>query len=374
MMEGYILAGRNIPESEFKEKFKNIYGAEELSEFENLFRNNFIREEDFKAIASFGANALRLPFNSRLVESGPFEYDKKGLEILRNCLSWAHKYKLGVILDLHAVSGAQNIDWHSDSRGEALFWTNEEYQKRACALWEKIAGEFKDFPGLLGYDVLNEPVPAQGRKDTSSLKALYKNIIKVIRSVDKRHCIFLEGDNYAQSIDFLQDLVRDDICASIHTYLPLNYVFNFTPFLKFPGKIDSWQWDEAALRKHLEPYYKFSIKNKTKIFVGEFGINWRSGLWGELDWLGSILKVFEDFGFGYTYWTYKAVANNCFPDGLYQYIENNEYIKREGPVYGWENYLLRWGREKARIADFWLTKNFSANTRLISRLKKSFEK
>lgn len=374
MMEGYILAGRNIPESEFKEKFKNIYGPRELSEFENLFRANFIREADFKQISELGANAIRLPFNYSLLEPKPFFYDEAGFKILADCLIWAQRYNLKVILDLHAASGAQNIDWHSDSRGKALFWPDEVNRERAIRLWERIADRFKDFPALLGYDLLNEPMPAQGGADPESLKKFYKAAIKSIRNIDNRRLIFLEGNDYAQDIYFLEDLIDEKIHISIHTYQPLNFVFNFTPFTSFPGKIDGQFWDEAAISKCLEPIYKFSRKYKVKIFVGEFGVNWRGGLWGELAWLESILKTFDDFGFGYTYWTYKAIANNCFPDGLYQHIENNEYIKREGPDYGWENYLSRWGREKARIADFWLSENFSANAKLASVLKKSFKK
>jgi len=374
MMEGYILAGRNIPESEFKEKFKNIYGPRELSGFENLFRANFIGEVDFKQISELGANAIRLPFNYSLLEPKPFFYDEAGFKILADCLIWAQKYGLKIILDLHAASGAQNIDWHSDSRGKAAFWSDKVNRERVIRLWERIADRFKDFPGLLGYDLLNEPMPAQGGANPESLKKFYKAAIKSIRGIDTRHLIFLEGNNYAQEIYFLEELIDEKVHISIHTYQPLSFVFNFTPFISFPGKIDGQFWDEEAISKYLEPIYKFSRKYKVKIFVGEFGVNWRGGLWGELGWLESILKTFDDFGFGYTYWTYKAIANNCFPDGLYQYIENNEYIKREGPDYGWENYLSRWGREKARIADFWLSENFSANAKLTSVLKKSFKK
>jgi hypothetical protein len=177
---------------------------------------------------------------------------------------------------------------------------------------------------------------------------------------------------WAQNIDFLKDLIGENIWVSIHAYQPLNYTFNFSRFTGFPGKIDGSLWDKSSIRKYLEPYFVFSTKNKVNIFVGEFGINWRGGYFGELEWLKSILKTCEDFGFGYTYWTYKAVSGSVFPDGLYQYFQNNKYINRLGPIFGWETYLKFWGREKKEIVDFWKTANFVPNKNIIAVLENSF--
>lgn len=370
LMEGYILGGRNIPESEFKKEFKKIYGQEELKDFERIFRDNFIKEEDFKNISLMGANSIRVPFNFRLIEKKPFVYSQDGLSYIDKVLSWAEKYNLGVILDLHAASGSQNCDWHSDSQGKALLWEDETYQERTYSLWEEIASRFKDSPVLIGYDVLNEPVISN--KYINRLKKFYQKVIRRIKAVDKKHSIFIEGNKWAQDIDFLKDLIESNISISIHTYQPLNYTFNFRPFYKFPGAIDGQLWNLRKMFEYLKPYADFSKRQKVKIYVGEFGINWRGGYWGELEWLESMLKVFEEFGFDYTYWTYKAVSQSSFPDGLYQYIPNNNFIRKEGPTLGWENYLLLWKKEKGKIMDFWQTKNCVANEQLIFKLKQFF--
>ncbi|MEI8350480.1 MAG: cellulase family glycosylhydrolase [Candidatus Omnitrophota bacterium] len=371
LMEGYILGGRNIAESTLKRQFEKINGKSELEVFSRLFRENFIQEEDFKNISAFGANTVRLPFNCRLIEPKPFRYSNTGIGYLKKALSWAEKYNIKIILDLHAAQGAQNEDWHADSGGKALLWEKKTYRERMCALWEVVASACKDEPALLGYDLLNEPV--LGERSTDIVKRLYQQTIARIRAIDTEHTIFLEGDIWAQRIDFLKELIADNICISIHAYAPLEYTFNFTPFYKFPGQIGNTFWDANCIRKYLEPYAAFSRKNNVMIFVGEFGINWRGGLWGELEYLKSMLKTFEEFGFGYTYWTYKAIAHHAFPDGIYQAIANNPYIKREGPLYGWENYICNWRKEKQAITAFWQTKNFTPNAALIETLKTFFE-
>lgn len=370
LMEGYILGGRNIPESGFKRDFRKAWGEKGLREFERRFRDNFIREEDFKNIALTGANTVRVPFNYRMLETRPFSYSREGFSYLDKALSWAEKYGLGVILDLHAACGAQNCDWHGDSHGRAGLWENREYRERTYCLWEEAAGRFKDRAALTGYDVLNEPVIAAER--AGELKRFYKEAIRRIKRIDSGHIIFIEGNLWATQIDFLADLLGDNIEISIHTYEPLNYTFNFMPFNKFPGVVNGALWDKKRLHEYIDPYADFAKKHKTRIYVGEFGINWRGGFWGELDWLKGILDAFEEAGFDYTYWTYKAVAGGVFPDGLYQYLGNNAYTRREGPVLGWENYIRLWKEKKEDIVSFWKTVNFIPNQKLLRLLSGYF--
>ena len=110
------------------------------------------------------------------------------------------------------------------------------------------------------------------------------------------------------------------------------------------------------------------------MFVGEFGVNFRGGYFGELDWLRDCLEIFEEWGFSWTYWTYKAVANSVFPDGLIQYRENPPWVRREGPVYGWENYYDLWGKNKREIIQSLNSENFSENKEIIDILKEYFDK
>jgi hypothetical protein len=95
-------------------------------------------------------------------------------------------------------------------------------------------------------------------------------------------------------------------------------------------------------------------------------------VWGELAWLKAIISLFEEYGFDYTYWTYKAVAHHAFPDGIYQAIPNSKFVNRQGPMYGAETYARLWKKEKKELLDFWHTKNFTPNQLIIDTLKSFF--
>jgi len=368
LMEGYILGGENFPEHKFKERFKSIYGSRGLDEFEKLFRTNYVTRNDIKIISESGANCIRVPFNYRLIEKAPFKYSREGVSYLKRLFRWAGEFNLKVILDLHAAPGGQNSDWHSDSTGKALLWKNRVYRNRTYALWEYLADTFKKEISLSGYDLLNEPVV--NKEKIGLLKDVYASLIKIIRGVDKEHIIFLEGHSWAQEIDFLGDLIGDNIWVSIHAYQPINFTFNLRPGFRYPGLIDGKLWNKDRLREYFKKYIDFSRKFKVPVLVGEFGVNYRGGYWGELKWVRDVISIFKESNFSWTYWTYKAVANRIYPDGLYQYLDNSSVVQRQGPVYGWENYYSLWKKDKKDILHSWKTENFTANKLLINLIKK----
>jgi len=360
MMEGYILGGRNIPEQEFKKTLATRQGSIELREFTNLFRDNFIQEEDFKIIKGLGFNCVRIPFNFRLIQ------DKQGFGYLERAVNFCNKYRLWAILDLHAAPGSQNEDWHSDSLGEALLWRDKRYQAQFIQIWQFLAQRFKNEEAVAGFDILNEGV-CRSRKITLGL--LYRQIVRAIRKIDVNHIIFLEGNMYATDIEFMGKPWDDNLAYSIHFYMPLEFTFGFVRNLCYPGKMGNVYWSKARLRQTLNRYYRVKKKWNVPIYVGEFGQNSRCAYCHkEFNWLSDTLNLFKQFGFNWTYWTWKAVAQGVYPDGIYQYQGNPAWVKREGPISGWETYYSLWKRQKKEICASWRTDNFILNKPLSSLL------
>ena len=374
MMEGYMMYGRNIAERDFKAAFEKALGKDALEDFTRSFRETFVREEDIKLIRDWGANCIRVPFNYRLIEfeDRPFSFNEEGLGYLDNVVKWCEKYGIYCILDMHAAPGAQNPDWHSDcSDSKPQFFMYELNTERYLRLWHFLAGRYKGVSAVAGYDVMNEPVVNFDKEHM--VKALYDKVTAEIRDVDKKHIIFLEGNFWAQRLDFLGKPKDKNTAFSIHVYPPTDFTFNWETDLEYPGRADfGFIWNKAKLDFFARQYKRLIGKVGVPLYVGEFGVNWRGGGFGEGEWVKDCLSVFEKHGFHWTYWTYKTIANSVFPDGIFRYTKNPAWVNRKGPLSGWETFSSLWPKEKGSMIFSWRTENFKKNDKLYSLLKKNF--
>ncbi len=356
MMEGYFMHAPNTAEQLLKKQWKKELGEKSLREFEYQFRSNFITESDMKQVAAWGFNSLRLPFNYRLIEDG-------GLVFIDKAISWAKKYGVYLILDLHGAPGAQNHDWHSDSLGKAELWTKKKNRHKVYQIWEFLADRYKDEPIIAGYDVLNEAV----MNDVPLLNEFYRETIKAIRRCDKKHILFIEGNRWAQVIDVLDDFSDDNWLYSIHYYEPPEFSFNLVPHLRHPLK----GFGPADIRRRMEAYAKFAKQKNRPMHVGEFGVNYRQGLFNEDKYVADVLKAFKEFGFHWNYWTYKSIKHFMHPDGILSYYPNPPWVNRPGPRYGWDNWVALWPTRKKEMTASWRTEAFDLNDKILQVLKAS---
>lgn len=365
MMEGYIMQAPNIAVRQFKKNFSAALGAKALKDFEKSFYSTFIQEKDFQHIAKLGFNCVRLPFHHGLIETKPYCYDRQGLGYIDRALSWARKYKLYVILDLHGAAGCQNQDWHCDSLGCSDLWQKRSYQRRTFALWKFLAHRYKDNPVVAGYDILNESVV----DDAHALNAFYKKAIKAIRSADKNHILFVEGNKWATNIECLADFDDDNWALSIHFYHPIEFTFNLVPSLSYPFRYKETTWNKAMVRRMVEVYAKEARRRKLPVLVGEFGVYNRDNHFNETSYLKDTLSAFKKNGFHWTYWTYKAIKNTMFPDGILSYYPNDLWVNRQGPISGWDTYACFWKKCKKEIMASWKSENYTTNTKVLKVLQ-----
>jgi hypothetical protein len=369
MMEGYMTGGRDIPESRIKADFERVLGSDALADFVRSYRDAFITEDDIETIKRWGANCIRVPFNYRLIEheDRPFSLNDEGLGYLDKVIEWCDRHDIYCILDMHAAPGSQNHDWHSDCNGAPDLFYNEFNKDRYLRLWYFLADRYRDSSAIAAYDILNEPVVPLS--DEWRVKDLYEKATKEIRSAGDRHIIFLEGNVWAQRLDFLGKPSDDNTAYSIHAYPPTDFTFNFVQGQRYPGKSQGLMWDKSKFEILAKPYRIFADLVKVPLYVGEFGVNARDGLYGEVEWVRDVVDVFKRNYLHWTYWTYKTVANYIYPDGLYRYVNNPPWVNRAGPVSGWETFAGLWKKDRNRIVSSWRTENFQLNEKILAVLK-----
>jgi endoglucanase len=194
-MENFI-TGYPANEEAQRQAIRQVLGNDKYEFFFDRFLEYFFEGDDAQFIASLGLNLLRLPVNYRHFESDrePFVIKEEGFKHLDRVIDLCAQQQIYTIIDLHALPGYQNQDWHSDNpTHKALFWQHKHFQDRVVHLWEVLANRYKGHPWVAGYNPINEP----GDPSEEMIVSFYQRLYQAIRAIDPDHILFLEGNRYS---------------------------------------------------------------------------------------------------------------------------------------------------------------------------------
>ena len=283
--EGYQLhiPGFGSPTS-IRNKIIDLIGQQSADQFFQLYRENYVKEDDIAQISALGFNSIRLPFNYRLLspEYQPGIFLEEGFQVIDQLLRWCEKYRLYLILDMHCAPGGQNKDNISDSDGiEARLWTDPSNKDRTIEIWQKLAERYSDEEWLGGYDLLNEPVLPPGYPNTD-LRILYMKITQAIREKDTNHIIFIEGNWYATDFNSLTPPFDVNMVYSFHKY-----------------------WNENT-QQSIQSYLNIRNTHHIPVWLGESGEN-------SNPWYSDCVRLMENNNIGWCWWTHKKVETITSP-------------------------------------------------------------
>ena len=206
LIEPWMLAVAGKPGSPpdaytLTESLKSRFGAAEGERLMDLYRENWMRERDWRLIPTFGFNLVRLPIDYRLLEDDarPKALRPDAWQWLDRAVDAAEAHGLYTILDLHGAQGGQTPNDHTGRAGQNKLWGSEENQSRVAWLWTKIARRYRDRSAVVAYDTLNEPYG--GTKP--EIKRVFERSLAAIRSVDPTKLVFAHG--FYDGFDFFGD-------------------------------------------------------------------------------------------------------------------------------------------------------------------------
>jgi endoglucanase len=283
--EGYMLRipGYGSPTS-IRNLIADLLGPQLTDQFFQVYRANYVSEEDVARIAEWGFNSIRLPFHYALLTppDQPGVYLEEGFQLFDRVVDWCRKYRLYLILDMHCAPGGQNKDNISDSDGiEARLWTDPAQQDRVVEIWRRIAERYAQEEWVGGYDLLNEPVLPTGHS-TTELRLLYMRITQAIREVDPNHMIFIEGNWYATDFSNLTPPFDTNLCYSFHKY-----------------------WNEPT-KPTIQYLLDIRRRYRTPLWLGESGEN-------SNPWFGACIRLMEENEIGWCWWTHKKLRTTTSP-------------------------------------------------------------
>ena len=335
-----------------RQMMAEVLGEEKAQFFFERMLDYFFAEGDAAYLKSLGTTVVRLPLNYRHFESDaqPFQYNEKGFARLNQALEWCEKYGLYVILDMHAVQGWQNTDWHCDnSTRHTLFWQHPHFQDRFVALWEEFARRYRGRSVIAGYNVMNEPVTnapygrfgSRYQPNWDVINRVYRRVVEAIRAIDPHHIVFLEGDYFSSQFDGLDAPFAPNLVYSSHNYNP----GGFGPG-PYPGVINGEYWDRSKQEKIFFSHSgtRFALKYNVPLWVGEFGAAYNGPAQEIPDRLRALddqLSVYNENGIHWTMWTYKDI----YVMGWVQTDPSSSYVRLISPVLE---------AKKALATDFWM--------------------
>ena len=284
--EGYMWKfgpGAESPR-EIEQLVLNLLGSDGSREFWIEFRENFISEKDIALISASNFDHIRLPINSRILMKEDGSISESGFLLIDRIVNWCRKYDLLVLLDLHGAPGGQtgtNID--DSPNGKPELFMEQRYWRQTVRLWQVIAERYAKEQTVLGYDLLNEPLPNEWQDIyAEDLVRLYREITAAIRSVDVDHLIMYEGTHWASNWEVFTEV------------LDPNSVLQFHKYWNAP--------DLASIQRYIDTGARLNLP----IYMGESGEN-------NLEWLYTAFRLFESQGIGWNFWPWKKVETITSP-------------------------------------------------------------
>jgi hypothetical protein len=279
--EGYMFLFEHGPASprEIEQFFTELVGPEQADAFWHEYRRQYITEKDIQFIKDSGFNSVRVPLHYKFfVEGG------EGWELLDRVVEWCHKAGLWVILDMHCAPGGQtgtNID---DSSGYPWLFEDPRDQQLTIDIWKHLAQHYRDNPAIVGYDLLNEPIPPFPSLDLYNvrLEPLYRRITTGIRQVDTNHMIILGGSHWDSSFKLFWAPFDRNAMYTFHKYWT-------TP-------------DLTAIKEYLDLRELFNAP----IWLGESGENTD-------EWIRQFTTLLEANHIGWCFWPYKKMERSSAP-------------------------------------------------------------
>jgi endoglucanase len=268
LLEGGPAAPREI------EAFSNeLIGPAESAKFWREYRDAYITRRDIDYLRRAGFNSVRIPLHYKFFLPGG-----DGFALLDRVIAWCREAGLWVILDMHCAPGGQtgtNID---DSWSYPWLFESPPDQDLTVDVWRRIAAHYRDETAILGYDLLNEPIPhfPQLQKYNSRLEPLYKRICSAIREADTNHVIILGGAQWDSNFKVFGPPFDRNVMYTFHKY-----------------------WT-APKKDVIQEYLDFRDRYNVPIWLGESGENTDQ-------WIEQFVRVLEENEVGWCFWPYKKM-------------------------------------------------------------------
>ncbi len=295
---------------------------------------------DAERMRGFGFNLLRLPITWSALEPARGEYDRAYLDRIANVVKLCRTHDILVLLDFHQDAFSKEIGqdgaprWVLDrllgpGNYPYLGGPLEDLGARRLHVatleafrqfFRNVAGAQDDFAaaarvlarrfardrGVLGYEIMNEPLAALlGADGEQALLDFHVRVTRAIRTVDRRHVVVFEPDT-VRNFTNQAPLPAAPFPDARALYAPHIYtgVFDATDFST---------GDTTLLAPSMENAAAEAAAWDAPLFVGEYGID--PGHPYANEWITAQLDLQDRLRAHSTFWLWEEISSGHW--GLY---------------------------------------------------------
>ncbi|MBE6061922.1 MAG: beta-glucosidase [Clostridium sulfidigenes] len=314
-----------------------------------MHRAEYISERDFARIKKIGMNSVRIPIPYFIFGNRPPFIGC--IDELDRAFSWAEKYDLKILIDLHTVPMSQNGFDNGGLSGVCKWAHLPEEVDFVLDVLEKLAKRYGHRKGLLGIEPINEPV-SEEIWESLGVQKRYPPVDKQLAEGSRPISFEWLTTFYDRAAERILPNIGDDKFIVFHDGFRLNAWEGYLTQKKYKGRVilDTHQYlmiaEATGCEQSLEGYKKFieehfekelaKVQEYVPVVVGEWcifnsfcvGADTKGGqsvlngvdtsdatevspevkkdVYMQLSEMQ--LKVWEK-GSGYFYWTYKMLLD-----------------------------------------------------------------
>lgn len=287
-------------------------------------------EKEYRMLKEHGFNVVRFLVFWEAIEPEENKYDESYMSKLKEHIKILNDLDISVIIDIHQdvfnkkFTGngfpdwalpknlpkfTQQRVWYMNYTQKAViasyknFWKSEKLQQKYVDMVVYLHEQVKEFPNILGIDLMNEPFPTLPfifSFEKNKLSKLYLSIQTELQYKKNRLPLFFEPA--IQTSAGLPSYVKCFGALSFKRYIPHYY----SPFCHNKGEyraIDKWLMKIALNAKARESQLLGS-----PFIIGEFGYGYNVG--NRVAAIKDFMKIADTHAMSWTWYTYDRESDS----------------------------------------------------------------
>ncbi len=217
----------------------------------------------------------------------------------------------------------RTLDWavqNATDAGLAVILDCHEYEtlahdplakkERFLDFWRQVAERYKNAPGTVYFEILNEP---NGELTPKLWNQFLRDALAVIRRTNPERTVIV-GPGQWNNIDKLGelDLPTDDrhLIVTVHYYSPFEFTHQGAPWVGRQDKVGiAWNGtasERNAISSDFARAQAWAKKHNRPIYLGEFGAYDKAAMSSRVRYLDGVARQAERMGWSWAYWQFDS--------------------------------------------------------------------